>query len=133
MEKNTVSSKELKCFGLIMGIVLILFTFVTLVKTRKLFFPFTVLALLFFLLAIFSPVQLRLFYIFWIRLGNILGVINSKIILCLVYYLIFFPLGMGMKLFGIDLLERKIQKNALTYWKKQGIESSGTGDYERQF
>lgn len=42
-------------------------------------------------ISIFSPYKLRRPYSFWIRLGNILGRLNSKLILGLFFYFMITP------------------------------------------
>ena len=59
-----------------------------------------------------------------------MGWINTRILLLAIFYLLFTPIGIGIKLFGVDLLERKIDKNKDSYWKKR---DSLAADYERQF
>ncbi len=73
---------------------------------------------------------LKYLYIIWMRLAFILGWINTRILLLAIFYLLFTPIGIGIKLFGVDLLERKIDKNKDSYWKKR---DSLAADYERQF
>ena len=53
-------------------------------------------------------------YLIWIKLGYILGWINSKIVLGLIFILVLIPIGFIMKIFGYDPLKiRQIKK--LTY------------------
>jgi hypothetical protein len=71
-------------------------------------------------------------YIFWMRLAFILGWINTRIILFIIFYLIFTPIGIVLRIFGIDLLDRKIERDKESYWKK--IEKKDMhSDYQRQF
>ena len=41
----------------------------------------------------------------------------SNIILTLIYFFIFFPLGFLLKIIGKDFLEKKIDKSQDSYWK----------------
>lgn len=52
----------------------------------------------------------------WEKLGHILGVVNTYILLTLVYFLVLTPLGMAMRLFGKDILKLKRNKQD-TYWE----------------
>jgi len=47
------------------------------------------------------------------------------------FYLIFTPLGLFMRLFNIDLLE--IRKEKDTYWKKKEKMDFNPVNYERRF
>ena len=53
-------------------------------------------------------------YLIWIKIGYLLGWINSKIILGLVFIFILIPIGFIMKLFGYDPLKIR-QTKKLTY------------------
>ena len=59
------------------------------------------------LLGIFRPRMLKFPYLFWIKIGNILGFINSKLILGGIFFLILFPISCLMKLTGYDPLKKK--------------------------
>lgn len=85
-----------------------------------------------FILAFISPNILKPVYIFWMRLAFVLGWINTRIILFIIFYLIFTPIGIVLRIFGIDLLDRKIERDKESYWKK--IEKKDMhSDYQRQF
>ena len=64
------------------------------------------------------------------KLSFILAWINTRLILIVIFYLIFAPIGIAMRLFRLDLLDRKIDKNTASYWKNKIIHNLY---YERQF
>jgi len=77
------------------------------------------IALAFFLSASFTPqiyIKLRI-YPLWIKFGDIVGHINSKIIIAILFFFIFTPIALILKLLGKDLLSKKLDKNAKTYFK----------------
>lgn len=104
--KSKTSLKQLREFGLLLGI---LFPFIIgfLIpnlfghdfRTWTIYFGIPIL-----ILGIFKPRTLDKIYKYWIYLGDILGWINSKIILSIVYLLILIPISLIMKLFGYDPL-----------------------------
>ena len=49
-------------------------------------------------------------------IGHYLGVINTYLLLTVIYFLLFVPIGLLLKLFGKDNLMLKWDKNASTYW-----------------
>lgn len=53
----------------------------------------------------------------WDRIGYVLGIINTTIILFLLYFLIITPIGLIMRLFGKSNLDLKLNANLSTYWK----------------
>lgn len=67
------------------------------------------------------------------RFALILSWINTRLILSIMFYLIFSPIGRVMKLFGVDPLDRKIDKNKQSYWHKKEARKFNPLDYERQF
>jgi O-antigen/teichoic acid export membrane protein len=62
-----------------------------------------------------APMTLRPLYRLWMRFGLVMGRITSPIILGLVFYLVFMPTGLIMRLFGKDGMNRKFDKNAGSY------------------
>ncbi|MEI6831388.1 MAG: SxtJ family membrane protein [Candidatus Omnitrophota bacterium] len=74
---------------------------------------------------------LKQIYKVWMRFARILSWINTRIILVIMFYLVFTPVGLVMRLFRIDLLERN--KNKGSYWKKKERKDFNFLDYERRF
>lgn len=58
---------------------------------------------------------LKKIYKIWLHIGHILGTINSKIILTFIYYFIFSPAAMIMRLFKKDILKLKWESEIETY------------------
>ncbi len=58
--------------------------------------------------ALVWPIVLYPFFRFWMALGDILGWINTRIILGVLFYFLFMPLGLMMRLFGYDPMLRKL-------------------------
>ena len=52
------------------------------------------------------------------KLTLILGVISSHIVLAVMYYFVFTPLGFVMRSLGKDPLQKNIDKNEKSYWIK---------------
>ena len=108
MTKN-ISKKILKEFGLLVG-----FSFPILIglilpaisgHTFRIWTLFVGLPLIF--LAILIPSSLLYFYKAWIKLGNILGWLNSRLILGLVFIVVLQPIALIMKTIGHDPLKLK--------------------------
>ena len=58
---------------------------------------------------------------------------NTRIILGIAFYLIMTPMGMLLKLLGKDLLDKRIDRNAGTYWKDREQKAFDRERYERLF
>jgi hypothetical protein len=67
------------------------------------------------------------------RFAYLLAWINTRLILCAIFYLVFTPIGLVMRLLKIDPLDRKIDKNKNSYWIKKEKKDFCPLDYERQF
>ena len=80
-----------------------------------------------------APKLLKPLYVFWMKLAFVLSWVNTRLILFLMFYLIFTPIGLIIKALRIDLLETKINKEEKTYWKKKEKKEFGLVSYERQF
>ena len=66
----------------------------------------------------------------WIKIGDFLGKINSKIIIFILFFFIFTPIGLLLKIFNKDLLSKKLDKTANTYFK---LRETPPTDMKNQF
>ena len=65
--------------------------------------------------ATIAPSTLMPVYKGWMAIGHVLGWINTRIILGIIFYLMFLPVGMVMRLFGKDPMARKIDNSISSY------------------
>ena len=131
MEKTTTDRKALRKFGLTMGAAFMVIALLVFFRHKHTVLPTLGICTFFFLAALSAPGCLRPIYKIWMGLGAILGWVNTRLILTVVFYLIFMPIGLVMRLFGVDLLERRIDKQRTSYWKKKNAKD--ISDYQRQF
>jgi len=120
INKEDVTKTDLRKFGFIMGgMVALMFgglfpwIFDKTAATWPIW-PFIVMAV-FWVLAIVIPESLRKVNEIWLKIGNVLGWINSRIILGIMFYLLIFPIGLILKIFGKDAMNRKLDSNSDTY------------------
>ena len=52
----------------------------------------------------------------WFRFGMFLGGIVAPIVMALIYFITFLPIGGALRLFGKDLLQKRLDPAADTYW-----------------
>jgi len=133
MERLNLGRKTLKKFGITMGIAFLALTLFILVKHRQGMLPTSFISLIFFILAFAIPSSLKPLYIIWMRFAFMLGWINTRLIIFIIFYLIFTPMGLVIKLFGTDLLDRRIKKDKESYWVKKEQQKFASINYERQF
>ncbi|GAX59887.1 hypothetical protein SCALIN_C04_0375 [Candidatus Scalindua japonica] len=84
-------------------------------------------------LAFFTPIILKPVFKVITTVGNAIGWVNTRIILGIIYYLIFTPIGLFAKLIGKDFLDERIERNAKSYWVKKDSGLFSKKQFERQF
>ena len=87
------------------------------------------IAVILLLLALVKPLWLNPLRLVWDKIGHVLGIINTYILLTLFYFVILTPLSLIMRLFGKDILKLKRNKNN-TYWESTLPKAGGM---ENQF
>lgn len=56
------------------------------------------------------------------KVFTFISIVMSKIAMSIVFYTVFAPISLIIKLLGIDLLNKKIEKNQITYWIDRKIQ-----------
>ncbi|MFH1309964.1 MAG: SxtJ family membrane protein [Candidatus Omnitrophota bacterium] len=132
MKKTT--KKDLRQFGIVLGIVLGAFGTIHFLKHHvgacKWFFSFSVISLSF---GILFPEKLKPVYKVFIKIAHVIGWVNTRVILLMVYYFIVTPIGVVMRVFGKDILDIKIDKTAESYWLKKPAKLSDKERLTKQF
>jgi len=65
--------------------------------------------------ALIAPGTLKIVYKIWMRIGLALGWVNTKIVLGIVFYLVFTPMGLLMRIFRKDPMRRNMDGKAANY------------------
>ena len=133
MEKFNLDKNDLRKFGITMGVSFLIVVLLLTIRHKPNLLPLFSISIIFFISAFMLPALLKPIYILWMRLAFILGWINTRLILSILFYLVFTPIGLVMRLFRVDLLDRKIDKNKESYWRKKGKSGFSPLNYERQF
>ena len=109
--KDSITKKQLRDFGLLIGFAFPIFIgWLLPVLTGHQFRSWTLwIGVPAFLLSVVAPRFLHYPYKLWMTLGFILGWINSRIILALVYLLLLQPIAYIMRITGYDPLRRKLK------------------------
>lgn len=81
---------------------------------------------------LFVPAAASRFHIFWMRLAAVLGYVNSRVLLGLMYYGVFTPYGLVSRLAGRDPLGRR-KSGGESYWKPRQRTRQERGGFERLF
>jgi len=76
--------------------------------------------------------RLQGFYTYWMKVVQGIGTVVSAIILSLMFYLVFAPVGLILRLLRKDLLNRKLEPEKESYWIKREYVFD-KDNYKRQF
>jgi hypothetical protein len=132
MDKIKTDRATLRKFGLIVASGFVLISLIIFIKHRHSVVPTAVIALSFMLMATFTPALLKHLHIVWMKLADILSWVNTRLLLGIIFYLVFSPVGLCLRLFKIDLLERNPKGLNGSYWKPKVKERTLPADYRRQ-
>ena len=113
----TMNNTDLRKFGLTMGVVIVLLFGLLLPWIFDHGFPLWpwIPAGAFWLTAVAAPALLAPVYRGWMRFGHVLGWINTRIILGLMFFTVFLVVAVIMKLLRKDPLSRKLDKTLNSY------------------
>ncbi len=131
--KNDVTNAQARKTALVVAIVLVLLAGWNVYRGR---IPTAAIlggfGTLLTLTGLFLPVAARGFHRFWMGIAGVLGYINSRILLTLLYYGLLTPYGFISRLVGRDPLVRR-GPNRNTYWIKRENTRQTREQFERLF
>ncbi len=106
--KERISKKDLRKFGLLIGFGFpILLGWLIPAITGHGFRAWTLwVGFPGFIFGLISPSSLQIPYKVWMMIGHVLGWVNSRIILGIIFFIVLLPIAMVMRLFGYDPLKR---------------------------
>lgn len=133
MEDIKRDKNSLRKYGLAMALAFMVISGLFYLKHRAYPKPTIFISILFLICALTVPQLLKNLYVIWMRLVYGLAWINTRIILTLIFFLVFTPLNFIITLLGKDLLDLKIGRNVSTYWCKKEKREFEKESYYRQF
>ncbi len=125
--------KEVRKFGYLFAVVFSIIAAYTLYRGSSHWPWFLGAAILFLIAGIAAYPALRPVYVGWMKFAFVLGWINTRILLGLMFFLVFTPIGLVLRLMGKDLLDRKIDRSAKSYWVKRERKDFEPERYKRLF
>ena len=132
--KNIKCEKsDLRKFGITVGIILLIISGFLFWKEKESFQIFLAIGIILFLTSISIPIFLKPVYWIWMIFATILGWIMTRVILSLLFYIIFTPIGLTLRFFGKKFLELRWDKSKESYWNFRTNEHLKRENYERQF
>ncbi|MFZ5516471.1 MAG: SxtJ family membrane protein [Candidatus Zhuqueibacterota bacterium] len=132
--KQSVTTKQLVTFGIAFSLFLALLGYIQFRNENELSYNFLWgVAILNLVTTLTYPGAIKPLYRVAMFIAHILGWVNTRLLLGLIYYLVFTPIAIVIKLTGRDPLDRKFDRNAPTYWKTREKTESPRERYLKQF
>ena len=125
--------KDLRSFGVTIGIILLLIAGFLFYKDKESFQIFLYIAGAFIGFGSIIPIILKPIYIVWMVFAVVLGWFMTRVILSLLFYVIITPIGLVMRTFGKDFLDIKKQAVKGSYWNQRDSNFEKNQNYEKQF
>ena len=91
-----------------------------------------VMSLLLFLAALFFERVLTPLNKLWMKFGLLLGMIVSPLVMGIIFFTLFMPISLIMRLFGRDELRLKMKPRD-SHWKRRQHDESGENSFKHQF
>ncbi|MFH1503853.1 MAG: SxtJ family membrane protein [Candidatus Omnitrophota bacterium] len=125
--------KQLKEFGLTVGVVLGLLGLLFLWRGKGFYLYFLSISVFLILSGLIKPMLLKPIQKVWMGFAVVMGWFMSRVILVVLFFLVVAPIGIVFKLLRKDLLGVKIDKEVESYWVEKEDTVQDKSNYERQF
>ena len=114
--KKPAESRDLRSFGLLVGSVFaVIGLWPVIFRGEAIRLWALVIAGSLGIPAVVYPKSLRLVHQVWLIAGHSLGWINTRLILGSIYYFLFTPMGLVMRMMGKDPMRRRIHTGVESY------------------
>jgi len=133
IKKIKSEKKDLRQFGITMGIVLALLGGLLLWREKDYYFYFLMLSIAFFFIGLALSVLLKPIHKIWMTLAILMGWVVTRVIMTTLFYLVVTPIGLLTRLCGKDFLNIKSEKNVNSYWIPRKTIKADKKKYENQF
>ena len=133
--KNIKGGKrELRKFGITMGVVLMLLGGFSWWRGKDFYFYFLIVSTVFIFLGLVTPFFLKPVNKLWMSLAILMSWIMTRVILSALFYLGLTPMGFLARLFGKDFLGLRFNKHtAKSFWIPKKREKFEKAYHEKQF
>jgi hypothetical protein len=133
MKHINATLKEVRKFGITFSVVAIALAAFSFYRMNPLWIVFLGASLFFLLTGLWAYPILKPIYVGWMTFAFALGWVNTRLILGIVFYLIFTPTGLVMRLLGKDPLGLRFDRHATTYWVRRKPQDPSKQRYEKLF
>jgi len=125
--------KEWRKFGFGFSLILAGIGTIQWLRGHSLGFYFYGFAIVFCLMTFVFPMAVKPWMIFFTYVGRGIGWFTTRLILCLVFYLLITPLAIGFKLFGKKSMAMRPDPSLPTYWIRREKEFKDKTSFENQY
>ena len=116
IDRVDATPKKVRSFGILFGFLFLAVATYLFYRERTAWVWLASLGIFFILAGIAIPSVLRPVYVLWMKFAFLLAWINTRLILGIFFYCVLTPLGLLLRIMGKDLLEKRIDRNAKSYW-----------------
>ncbi len=120
-----------RSFGLVFSAVFALVAFLPLLDHHAVRWWSVVVAAAFLILALAAPRVLAFPNLLWMKLGKLLHMIVSPVVMSALFIVAVVPTAVILRLMGRDPLRLKLDKKAASYWQKR--ETREDASFTQQF
>jgi len=132
--KNIKSNKrDLRSFGIAFGVILAILGGLFWWREKGYYPYFLIISLVFFLFGLIFPILLKPVQKVWMTFAVILGWFMTRVILSVLFYIVFTFIGLLARLFRKEFLDLRIDNTKKSYWIARESKPFERKDYERQF
>ena len=133
IRKIKSEKSDLRKFGITVGAVLLVIAGFLFLKEKELFKIISGIGITLSLTAIAIPVVLKPIYLMLMIFAIIFGWCMTRVILSLLFYFIFAPMGLTFRMFGKMFLQLRFDKSKKSYWNIRTNKHLQNETYEMQF
>ena len=139
--RKELSREEIKQLRIVAGALLALVTLITAIRYSLRGYPegtpvgliLIAIAAVVFVVALVSPKPLGPAFRCWMVFARAVGWFNARLLLSVLFYVVFTPIGLIMRLIGRDALKRDFDCDSVSLWIPREESEDGLERYTRQF
>ena len=127
--------RDLLVFGYGLGVIAAVFALGGLMKHGISWAPVTLMlcSVIFTSVTAWQPQALKPGYAGWMKAAHLIGTVVTTVLLGGVFFIVFAPVGIVLRVLRIDHLNRCWDKSAATYWRQRSREEIQKERYQQQF
>ncbi len=124
---------ERRKFGITMAVAFGLLSGLLFWQNKESYWYFIIISLSFLSLGLCIPATLKYIYKAWMSMATLMGWFMTRLILTLLFYLVFTPMKIILRLCGKKLLDVELDNSAESYWLDRQELNMNKNRYDKQF